>query len=306
MENYQSTLQETTIEPGDLKDKLFGQSNNVKVIPSEIENRTCSSCSAKSSDPPTYVYAIGSIEPRFRSKGIEKEFAQAIGRKDTAGLTDRQALHHVLSEPQNRYLVRQLCWVFTIEGLETYILQPLNPLDLDMLVDSLRPSPKRSDIDVVIGVLGPLASAEYCNGLQVPVVGFTQVYSFDVDSLIKSIPKPDKVSVKEFVPIAEELFMRIVQIADNAGATDDARALNYLLVRYDAIYATTAECYNRNFSLTAVEVKPSALSGTRKIVDAIFTFNNRTTDFIEKYFCRVDITEEFPFLVSKMQHYYHH
>jgi hypothetical protein len=306
MENYQSTLQETAIEPGDLKDNLFGQSNNVSVVPSESENKTCSSCSAKSSDPPTYVYAIGNIEPRFRSKGIEKEFAQAIGRKDTVGLTDRQALHKVLTEPQNRYLVRQLCWVFTIEGLETYILQPLNPVDLDMLVDSLRPSPKRSDIDVVIGILGPLAPAEYCNGLQVPVVGFTQVYSFDVDSLIKSIPKADKNSGKEFVTIAEELFMRIVQMADNAGTTDDARALNYLLVRYDAIYSTTAECNKKNFSLTGVEVKPSALSGTRKIVDVIFTYNNRTTDVMEKYFCRVDITEEFPFLVSKMQAYYNH
>jgi hypothetical protein len=76
------------------------------------------------------------------------------------------------------------------------------------------------------------------------------------------------------------------------------------LVRYDAIYATTAECYNRNFSLTGVEVKSSTLSGVRKIVDAIFTFNNRSTDVMEKYFCRVDITEEFPFLVSKMQPYY--
>lgn len=240
----------------------------------------------------------------LEAKALKRNLHRLSEEKDTAGLTDRQALHKVLSEPQNRYLVRQLCWVFTIEGLETYILQPLNPVDLDMLVDSLRPSPKRSDIDVVIGILGPFAPAEYCNGLQVPVIGFTQVYSFDVDSLIKSIPKPDKISAKEFVPVAEELFMRIVQMADNAGATDDSRALNYLLVRYDAIYSTTADCYNRNFSLTGVEVKPSALSGTRKIVDAIFTFNNRTTDVIEKYFCRVDITEEFPFLVSKMQPYY--
>ena len=34
---------------------------------------------------------------------MEKEFAQATGRDKTSGLTDRQALHAVLSKPENRY-----------------------------------------------------------------------------------------------------------------------------------------------------------------------------------------------------------
>lgn len=39
--------------------------------------------------------------------------------------------------------------------------------------------------------------------------------------------------------------MRIVQIADNAGATDEHRALNYLVVRYPRIYekAVYDDCY---------------------------------------------------------------
>ena len=69
---------------------------------------------------PAYVYAIGGIEPRFPTLSVEKEFAQATGRAETAGLTDRQALHGVISQRQNRYLVRQLCWVLTVEGLDTY------------------------------------------------------------------------------------------------------------------------------------------------------------------------------------------
>ena len=47
---------------------------------------------------PSYVYAIGRIEPRFPRTSVEKEFAQATGRAETAGLTDRQALHAVLSQ----------------------------------------------------------------------------------------------------------------------------------------------------------------------------------------------------------------
>jgi hypothetical protein len=255
---------------------------------------------------PAYVYGIGRIEPRFPSLSAEKEFAQATGRAETAGLTDRQALHEVLSQRQNRYLARQLCWVLTIEGLDTYILQPRDPADLDLLVEALRPTPRLTDVDVVVGVRGPIAPPELCNGLMVPLVGFSQIYSFDVDSLIKSIPRPEKVTAKDFDAVAEELFHRIMQMADNAGATDEHRALNYLAVRYPVVYATAADAFGRNASLTAIEVRPSPLSGVRKIVEVIFCFTNRQTDVTEKFFTRVDVTEEFPFLVTKMSPYYDH
>jgi hypothetical protein len=184
----------------------------------------------------SYVYAIGRVEARFPNLAAEKEFVQATGRADTAGKTDQQAFHEVLSQRHNRYLVRQLCWVLTIQGLETYLLQPRDPADLDMLVDAIRPAPAPQDIDVVIGVRGPIAPPEMCNGLMVPIVVFDQIYSFGRDALIKAIPKPEKMSDKQFGPAAEELFDRIMQMTDNAGATNEHRALNYLAMRYPAIY----------------------------------------------------------------------
>jgi hypothetical protein len=253
---------------------------------------------------PSYVYAIGRIEPRFPRLSVEKELAQVTGQVDTAGLSDRQALQRVLSERQNRYLVRQLCWVMTIEGLETYILTPSDPGGVDLLVEALRPNPTPMDLDVVIGTRGPIAPPEMCNGLMVPIVAFDQIYSFDRDALIKSIPRPEKVTAKEFQPAAAELFDRIMQMTDNAGATDEHRALNYLAVRYPAIYANAAEAFARDSSLTAVDVRISPLSGTRNIVDIIFSYTNRNTDVAEKFFVRVDVTEEFPFLVTKMSPYY--
>jgi hypothetical protein len=252
----------------------------------------------------SYAYAIGRIEPRFPRLSVEKEFAQATGKAETAGLTDRQALQKVLSQRANRYLARQLCWVMTIEGLETYILQPRDPADFDLLIEALRPMPSPMDLDCVIGVLGPLAPPEMCNGLQVPIVVFDQIYSFDRDSLIKAIPKPEKTPAKEFAATAEEVFDRIMQMADNAGATDEHRALNYCAVRYPAVYSTAADCHARNCSLSALDVRPSTLSATRQVVDVVFTFTNRSTDVDEKYFVRVDVTEEFPFLVTKMSPYF--
>jgi hypothetical protein len=71
-------------------------------------------------------------------------------------------------------------------------------------------------------------------------------------------------------------------------------------MRYPAIYAKAAEQFAQDFSLTGVDARPSPLSGTRRIVDVIFAFTNRNSDFTEKVSVRVDVSEEFPFLVTKL------
>ena len=91
-----------------------------------------------------------------------------------------------------------------------------------------------------------------------------------------------------------------MQMTDNAGATDEHRALNYLTVRYPAIYAAVAQAQGRNCSLTAVDVRPSALSGVPNIVEVNFSFTDRATDLVEKQFLRCDATEEFPFPVTTL------
>jgi hypothetical protein len=251
-----------------------------------------------------FVYALGRIEPRFPSMGTEKEFAQAVGRADTSGLTDGQTLQSVLSQRQNRYLVRSACWVLKIEGLETYILVPRDPADFDLLLEAIRSAPSPTDIDAVIGMRGPIAPPEMCGGQMLPILLFDQIYSFDQASLVKAIPKPQETTEEEFSATATELLARIMQMADNAGATDEHRALNYLALHYPAIYATAADCHGRNCSLTGVDVRPSRLSGARKIMDVIFAYTHRQTDVTEKFFVRIDVTERFPFLVTKLSPYY--
>ena len=62
----------------------------------------------------------------------------------------------------------------------------------------------------------------------------------------------------------------------------------------------------RAISLSAIpqSMQKSPNSAVRKIADVIFAFTNRNTDVTEKFFVRVDVTEEFPFLVTKMSPYY--
>jgi PatG C-terminal len=105
-------------------------------------------------------------------------------------------------------------------------------------------------------------------------------------------------------PAAQELFDRIIQIADNTGATDADRAVNYCALRYPAIYARAGESFAADSSLTGLEVRPSPLSGVRKVAEVVFSYTNRATDVTEKFFVRVDVTEEFPFLVTKLSPYY--
>ena len=308
------------MEEKEAKDKLASLPMNQAPCQESQENKASSSqgmakrscgcgegTKAKGTNAPQYVYALGKIDPRFRSMAVEREFAQATGRAETTGLTDQQAFYSVLSKKENRYLVRDLCWTLAIEGVAAYILLPKDPLDFDRLVESVKPQQDKAGIDVVVGLKGPVAPPEMCSGLQVPLVGFDQLFSFDRNAFIKSIPRPESIPEKQeekFRATANELFDRILQMADNTGANDEHRALNYLAVRYPAIYAKAAEEFEHNFSLTGVEARPSRLSGARKIVSVIFSYTNRETDVTEKYFVRVDVSEEFPFLVTKTAPYY--
>ena len=39
------------------------------------------------------------------------------------------------------------------------------------------------------------------------------------------------------------------------------------------------------------------------MVDVVFVYTNRSTDYAERWFVRVDVTEQFPFLVTKIAPY---
>ncbi len=67
---------------------------------------------------------------------------------------------------------------------------------------------------------------------------------------------------------------------------------------------TRPDRFASNYSLSGVDAHLSPLSSTRKMVDAIFSFTNRNTDFTERFFVCVDVTEEFLFLVTKLTPYY--
>ncbi len=253
---------------------------------------------------PAYVYSIGKVEARYPRLSVEKEFAQVAGRIDTDGLTDDEVFHTVLHDPENRHLARLLCWVLTVREIETYILIPRDFADYALLVEAIRPQPTPLDLDVVIGARGPVASPDVCNGLMVPLVAFNQIYSFDRTSLISAIPRDDSTSDERFEAAATTVLNTILQLVDNAGSTDEHRALNYLAMRYPEIYRKTAQQFDTGFALSGVRVQRSELGGARNVVDCVFSYTERSSGFVEKFVASVDVSDEFPFLASRLAGYY--
>ena len=295
---------------------------SVQESSSAQPQKKCSACSAKSSPEGSktsgneksenkgtcglkslpFVYVLGQIEARFPNRSIEKEYVQIIERSKSANFEHQQAFYSVLSQPENRYLARKLSWILTMEGVPIYILLPTGPEDLVVLLEAIRPPACPLDRQVVVGRKGPVAPLEMC-GLEVPMVLVDHLYSLEYNDFIKSI-RSESVTDEKFKAIARETFLRMMQLADNIGSTDKHRALNYLSVRYPAIYVKAAEELERNFLLTSVNAIFSRLSDNRKIVSVIQSFTNKETGAVEKYFVRVDLTEEFPFIVTKMAPYY--
>ena len=143
-----------------------------------------------------------------------------------------------------------------------------------------------------------------CNGLMVPIVVVDQMYSLGRDSLKKAIPRPEDIPEEEFEEGADDLLSRIMQMADNVGATDGHRTLNYLVVRYDRIYDKTARQFVNDFALTSIDTLSSRLSGVRKVVDVVFRYTHQEIFLTESWFVRVDVPEGFSFLVTGLSPYF--
>jgi hypothetical protein len=172
----QESVQSSVPLPGSLELPQQPSRSGLGVRPAQDATSPCPTCAAHGTSTVSFVYAIGRIEARFPRLAIEKEFAQATARASTKGKTDRTVLAEVLSQRENRYLTRQMCWVFSIQGLETYLLKPRDAADLDLLVDAIK-APSATDpwINCIVGIRGPIAPPELCNGLMVPVVGVDQM-----------------------------------------------------------------------------------------------------------------------------------
>ena len=83
---------------------------------------------------------------------------------------------------------------------------------------------------------------------------------------------------------------------ENVGATDTHRALNYLLVQHPGIFLAAAERSHRE--LDRIDTQIIQCGAVRKHVAVIFSFIDHVTGVADRLFTRVDVTEEWPFVVD--------
>jgi Subtilase family/PatG Domain len=260
------------------------------------------SCGAES-DLSGFVYAIGTIDADYPNAAIEREMQTlavhlGVGAAPNGATEDRHWQHLVLSKDLKltRYLARQLRWHLIIEGQPIFVLAPSDPSYFDELIDAL----KRSKFAKPKPRGGKPAAKKV-----MPVEAYREYEDLDVVVGVRGTEPPDGTVV-----VMDQLFQverkqldlctlaDLPQLADNRGLTDEERVWNFLAARY-----TPPPPQIGGYELFSARATPSRLgSGISRIWRAIYTYRNAAAAEKE-YFVRVDVTHEFPMIVSPMQPY---
>jgi hypothetical protein len=261
------------------------------------------------SSSPGYIYAYGSIRAKFPSLSVEKEFYQAVDEQDI-GVHEEEVLYFkVLSKAENLYIAREMCWVLRIDGVDSYIVIPKSETELTELIAALNTTEFDIEFDVVMGKLS--ATSVTCNDLSLPAVIGNQIYSVSRIEFIIAV----EVSTQTTNDIALELVNIMFSYADNIGISDEDRALNFVALRYMGAYKLLANVIypldnegqratTPKYQLIRLHTEASRVRGGRNILNVIFSFQNLITSIIQKWYCEVDVTSEFPFLVTTTAPYY--
>lgn len=304
-----------------MENQLMPESVTALEMPQMNQNRTaggcgcsgetscrCRECSAPKntrSNAGQFVYAIGRIYPRYPNLGVEKEVAQALGSEGGKGANDEQALHKILRDPNFLYIAQEMCWTVAIETIDSYVIKPATKVDAALLLESLREDKDRMYFDVIVGRVGEIAPANLCNGAMLPLIDLIQLYSFDRAALVRQLSKPKDLDEKVFQSAIKQTLDVVGRMSGNLGASDGHRAINYLVTRYAELYNLVARQLLDNASLDALSVRPSEISGSRRVYDVVLTFKQRgTIAAIQNFSARVDTTDIFPFLVSPLAPYF--
>lgn len=226
---------------------------------------------------------------------MESEFAQLLGQKDFQGFTDRQTMYDILERRENRYLANKMCFQHTPYGLGTspaYVLVAEEREDITLLIDTLKRPLSTSEFDVVKGRIVGIAPPAMCNAQQLPIVVFSQLFSFGVEMFIKRIPRPEETKAEQFETACEELFHRAMRVASNA--TGAMLGLSYAVLSYAGLYRLVAEKFSENSSLAHIGVNQARAKPD--CADIRLKFVKRDTGFTETYCFLVNYAGPFQYL----------
>jgi hypothetical protein len=266
-------------------------------------------CAGSQGTSSGFVYAIGTVEAEYPNVAIEREM-QIMGM-DVEGdpevpmraTEDRHWQYAVLMKGRKtRYLARQLSWRLTVEDLPAFVLKPRDCCDIDDLIDCL----KRAKYPKAESKKGKMGRAASSDSLVAPL---TLPQDLDVvvgviggrteDGIVAYVDHIFQIEDQKLQTARAAYFS---QVADNYGIRDEDRAYNFLAARYDI--SSRVKEVEEKFGLTGVPTIQSRLSSdTKRVVRVIFAFKSHNSLVEKKYFVRVDVTHEFPTIITPWQPY---
>lgn len=292
----------------------FPERAHTRLAHSAEEDGSKTSCSCKKDASGSiyeqFVYSIGKIDIRFSTIALEKEFQQrerhTVLKTGKNAVNKGEKIYEILK--QNLHIAKNITYIFSVGGIPAFVVIPTGTEVLNLLIESLKEIDQPEKFDLIIGKRAGIAPATLSGGLLLPMVLCDQVYSFRLGEYVKDLIqvgdplfKNGKLKSDGFEETAKELFLRITSSTENIGGEDAHRALNYLLVQHPGIFFTWAERHNTNNILDSIETRVHVGANARKIVTVIFTFIDRATAVPERVFTRVDVTEEWPFVIDVNQ-----
>jgi hypothetical protein len=265
----------------------------------------CEECASGTAVPEQMVYAIGRLEVRFPSLGVEREYQQRLARTPAAlkaGVSRASQVRAVLEA--HGHLAMGVCFVFMVGGVPAFVVAPLGSHTRAQVMDALEHAEDPDYVCVLIGRAGPMSSPAQCGGVVAPIAAASQIYDFSLEdwgtSLLEQLGpalKAKKVSNSTFQSLARDVFRHVVNSTENLGVSDVHRALNYALVQHPGLPLAAAERAGSQ-QLDRIETRIIHGLGSRRQVAIVLTFVDLATGVSERLFTRIDVTEQWPFVAD--------
>jgi hypothetical protein len=253
-----------------------------------------------------YIYSIGKLEVRFPSLGIEREFQQRERQimmdKESGWTNSGERLFEVLTA--NPHLARAICFVQLVGNIPAYVVVPSGLEVMRSLIGAVRGIGEPDLWSIVIGKRGPMATPATCGGLLAPMMACDQAYTFTTNEFVHDLLERVQPAIsarghktEALEAASRDVFRRITGSMENLGAQDGHRALNYFLVQHPGLFVAIAERVNEAV-LDTIETRVTQGGMGNRIVTIVLTFIRQATGVPERLFCRVDVTEEWPFVAD--------
>ncbi|CAM3789266.1 hypothetical protein VA7868_00445 [Vibrio aerogenes CECT 7868] len=226
-------------------------------------------------------------------------------------------INTVLSSRYFRYLARELEWL--LEDEYSNALYQLLPSEYNMqqlinaLDDTQAPPPSGQ------GTFNPPPQSGYDDShatINTLIVGSVMPDAGQLSQLqIHKFCQVDPATIADQVSYFHQhnqqtsmaqLIKSYLLLAKNAGMTDEERALNYLLCYdtgfYSKIYEQRQQSQRQSVHLVGIDAR-LYYAGERTLVCVIFNYQDQKTSVIESWSSTIDVTNEYPFMVSEFEPY---